>query len=143
MTGPNEDDVFATQLDALRFRGLLAVVRGDPVALWQTVDPVETGDVEEDPTRDDRRVVLGAALVPDATAEVLVRRPAVPERPVEAEVVERVDVRPAVRVHVDRVAAVAVLLVHLRRKPGEAVVDRPLRRVRHPDLVLRVSGGEP
>ncbi len=59
------------------------------------------------------------ALVPDPAAEVLVRRPAVPEHAVVAEVVERVDVRAAVRVQVDRVAAVRVLLVRTSRPTPE------------------------
>ena len=79
----------------------------------EAVDAVQAGDVEQHAARDDRRVLVEAALVPDPAAEVRVRRPAVPELPVEAEVVERVDVRAAVRVHVDRVAAVRVLLVHV------------------------------
>ena len=99
---------------------------------------MQPGDVEHDAAGDQRRVLLDAALLPHAAAEVLVGRPAVPEHAEVAEVVERVDVRPGVDVHVDRVAAVAVLLVHVRAGAGEVVDDRALRRVRHPDLVLRV-----
>ena len=98
-------------------RRLLQVVGRDRVAVVQAVDAVQPGDVEQDAAGDDRRVLVEAALVPDPAAEVLVGRPAVPELPVEAEVVERVDVRAAVRVHVDRVAAVRVPLVHLVPTP--------------------------
>ena len=98
---------------------------------------------EQDAARDDRRILVEAALVPDAAAEVLVRRPPVPVHAVVTEVVEGVDVRAAVRVHVDRIAAVRVLLVRGGADAGEVVVDRPLRRVRHPDPVGRVAGRDP
>ena len=100
-------------------------------------------DIEEDAPRNDRRVLVETALVPDAAAEVLVRRPPVPEHAVVAEVVERVDVRSAVGVEVDRVAAVRIALVRTRAYAREVVVDRPLRRVRHPDPVPRVAGRDP
>src|SRR5581483_3110096 len=90
-----------------------------------------------------RWVLVEAALVPDAAAELLVRRPAVPEHAVVPEMVERVHVRAAVRVHVDRVPAVRVLLVRGRADAGEVVVDRALRRVGHPDPVRRVAGRHP
>ena len=75
--------------------------------------------------------------------EVLLGRPAVPEAPEEAEVVEGVHVRAAVGVEGDRVAAVAVLLVHLWARPGEVVVDRALRRMGHPHVELGIARGRP
>ena len=75
-------------------------------------------DIEERTASDHRRVVLETALVPDAASEILVGRPTIPERPVMTQMIERVDMCTAVRVHVNRVSAVAVLLVCLCATTG-------------------------
>ena len=59
------------------------------------------------------------------------------------EVVEGVEVRPAVDVHLDRVAGVRVLLEQVRRDARQAVDDGAVGRVRHPDVVDRVTGRDP
>jgi hypothetical protein len=58
---------------------------------------------------------------------VLVRREAVPDFPVEAEVVQRVDMRTRVRVHRQRRAGVADMLV-LLAADTDRVIDRGAAR---------------
>src|SRR4051812_3880187 len=141
--GAEQHHVALAQLDALTLDGVLEVLRGDGVAGLELIDAVHPRDVEQDAARDHGRVVLRSALVPDAAAEIAVGGPAVPERPVMSDMVQRVDVRAAVRVHLDRVAAVGVGLVDLGSGAGRVVVHGSLRRVRHPGRVGRVAGADP
>src|SRR5207248_4919261 len=60
-----------------------------------------------------------------------------------APMVQRVDMRAAMRVHGEYFARVADLLIDLAGLPGQVVDDRSRRRVRHPDLIVRVPGGGP
>ena len=70
---------------------VLEILRRDRIAVREARDPVHPGNVHEDAAGDHRRILLEPALVPDAAAEILVRRPPVPEQAVVSEVVERVD----------------------------------------------------
>ena len=103
------------------------VLRRDRVAVGQAVGPCTPATSSSTAGSDDRRI--HAADPPGPAAEMLLRRPAVPEVAVVAEVVEAADVRPDVRVHRDRRARVLVPLA--------------LRRVRQPDVVLRVAQPRP
>ena len=104
---------------------------------------MHASDIDYHTAADDRRIVLGTTDEPVAAAEVVLLVPAVPEHAVVAKVVERVEVRAAVRVHLDCVTRIRVRLEQLGVDAGQAVDDRAIRRVRHPDVVDRIAGGDP
>ena len=93
VAGADQHDIAGLDLDALRGRNRLQLLRADHIAGDQRGDAAMPGDIEQDAAGHDRADVLDAVFGIPAELDRLLRRHAAVEREIDRLVAERVDMR--------------------------------------------------
>ncbi len=142
-TGPDHDHVGRLQLRSLAPEGVLEFGGADAEAVGQDVDTDGGGHVDQDPPADEGRQAIGPGHPPVQAPQVVVGGEAIPDGAVVAEVVEGVDVGPAVGEHRHRIRRPRHQLVLGPADTHRIVHHRPPGGVDHPDVVGRLATGGP